>query len=66
MIKELGVNKEIVNINSEAIVLCHPIGNSGARILVTLLHKKNRRDTKKRLAMLCIGGEQITSLLIER
>lgn len=64
--KGLGLNPEIVNVNGGAIALGHPIGCSGARILVTLLHEMKRRDAKKGLATLCIGGGMGTSVLVER
>ncbi|HOX23613.1 MAG TPA: acetyl-CoA C-acetyltransferase [Elusimicrobiales bacterium] len=54
--KELGWNADIVNVNGGAIALGHPIGASGARIMVTLLHEMRRRKAKKGLATLCIGG----------
>ncbi len=57
---------EKVNVNGGAIALGHPIGASGARILTTLIHEMVRRDAKKGLATLCIGGGMGTSLLIER
>ncbi|MFZ5946165.1 MAG: acetyl-CoA C-acetyltransferase [Bacillota bacterium] len=66
VIKDLGLNKEITNVNGGAIALGHPIGASGARILVTLLHEMTRRDVKKGLATLCIGGGQGVSLLVEK
>ncbi|WP_315810056.1 acetyl-CoA C-acetyltransferase [Pseudomonas sp. C9-3] len=56
--KELGWNAEKVNVNGGAVALGHPIGASGARVLVTLLHEMLRRDAKKGLATLCIGGGQ--------
>jgi acetyl-CoA C-acetyltransferase len=55
-----------VNVNGGAIALGHPIGASGARILVTLLHAMEKRDAKKGLATLCIGGGQGTALVVER
>jgi len=64
--KDLGLNKEIVNVNGGAIALGHPIGASGTRILVTLLHEMIKRDSKTGLATLCIGGGQGTSLIVER
>lgn len=64
--KELGLNKEITNVNGGAIALGHPIGASGARILITLLYEMAKRDAKKGLATLCIGGGQGISLLVER
>jgi len=54
--KELGFNKEIVNVNGGAVALGHPIGASGARITVSLLHEMKKRGVKKGLATLCIGG----------
>lgn len=65
-IQELGFNEKITNVNGGAIALGHPIGASGARILVTLLYEMARRDVKKGLATLCIGGGQGISLLVER
>ncbi len=64
--KEFGFPKEILNVNGGAISLGHPIGASGARILVTLLHEMKRRDVKKGLATLCIGGGMGVSTLVER
>ena len=56
--KELGWDADKVNVNGGAIALGHPIGASGCRILVTLLHEMQRRDVRKSLATLCIGGGQ--------
>lgn len=64
--KELGFNLEKLNVNGGAIALGHPIGSSGCRILVTLLYEMKKRDAKKGLATLCIGGGQGTALLVER
>jgi acetyl-CoA C-acetyltransferase len=64
--KELGWDMDKVNVNGGAIALGHPIGASGARILVSLVHELIRRDGKKGLATLCIGGGQGVSLAIER
>lgn len=64
--KELGLDPEKVNVNGGAIALGHPIGASGARILVTLIHEMIKRDSKKGLATLCIGGGMGTALLVER
>ncbi|MCY1263240.1 Acetyl-CoA acetyltransferase [compost metagenome] len=64
--KELGWNAAKVNVNGGAIALGHPIGASGCRVLVTLLHEMIRRDAKKGLATLCIGGGQGVALAIER
>ncbi len=64
--KDLGFNTDILNVNGGAIALGHPIGASGCRILVTLLHEMEKRDAKKGLATLCIGGGQGTALVVER
>ncbi|WP_067142830.1 acetyl-CoA C-acetyltransferase [Oceanivirga salmonicida] len=66
VIKELNLNTEITNVNGGAIALGHPVGASGARILVTLLHEMKRRNVKKGLASLCIGGGMGTTVLVER
>ena len=64
--KELGIDPTKVNVNGGAIAIGHPIGASGCRILVTLLHEMQRRDAKKGLAALCIGGGMGVSLALER
>lgn len=64
--QELGFPADKVNVNGGAISLGHPIGASGARILVTLLHEMKRRDSKKGLATLCIGGGMGVTTLVER
>lgn len=64
--KVLGVDASKVNVNGGAIAIGHPIGASGCRILVTLLHEMQRRDAKKGLAALCIGGGMGVSLTVER
>jgi acetyl-CoA C-acetyltransferase len=64
--KELGWDAEKVNVNGGAISIGHPIGASGARILTTLLHEMARRDAKKGLATLCIGGGMGIALCVER
>ena len=66
VIKDLDLDLDKVNVNGGAIALGHPIGCSGARIVVTLLHEMKRRDAKKGLATLCIGGGMGTSILVER
>ncbi len=66
VVKDLGLNTDIVNVNGGAIALGHPIGASGARILVTLLYEMGKRDSKKGLATLCIGGGMGTTVLVER
>ncbi|MGY8820229.1 MAG: acetyl-CoA C-acetyltransferase [Pseudomonadales bacterium] len=64
--QELGWDQQKVNVNGGAIAIGHPIGASGCRILVTLLHEMIRRDVHKGLATLCIGGGQGVALAIER
>lgn len=64
--RELNLDLEKTNVNGGAIALGHPIGASGARILVTLLYEMKRRDSKRGLATLCIGGGMGTSLIVER
>lgn len=64
--KEMGIDPAKVNVNGGAIAIGHPIGASGCRILVTLLHEMQRRDAKKGLAALCIGGGMGVSLALER
>jgi acetyl-CoA C-acetyltransferase len=64
--KELGIDPAKVNVNGGAIAIGHPIGASGCRVLVTLLHEMQRRDAKKGLAALCIGGGMGVSLAVER
>jgi acetyl-CoA C-acetyltransferase len=66
VIKDLNLPIEKVNVNGGAIALGHPIGASGARILVTLLHEMVKRDSKKGLATLCIGGGMGIAMCIER
>ncbi len=64
--KEMGWDEDKVNVNGGAISIGHPIGASGARVLVTLLHEMQRRDAKKGLATLCIGGGQGVALAVAR
>lgn len=64
--KTLGLDMEKTNVNGGAIAIGHPIGASGARILTTLLYEMKRRDAKKGLATLCIGGGMGTALTVER
>ena len=64
--KELGIDPAKVNVNGGAIAIGHPIGASGCRILVTLLHEMQRRQARKGLAALCIGGGMGVSLAVER
>jgi len=64
--KDLGWDTEKVNVNGGAIALGHPVGASGARVLTTLLHEMQRRDSKKGLATLCIGGGMGIAMCVER
>ena len=64
--KDMGWDPKKVNVNGGAIAIGHPIGASGARVLVTLLHEMERRDAKKGLATLCIGGGMGIALCVER
>jgi len=64
--RELGLDAEKVNVNGGAIAIGHPIGASGARVLVTLLHEMQKRDAKKGLATLCIGGGMGIAMCVER
>ena len=64
--RDMGWNPDIVNVNGGAIALGHPIGASGARVLVTLLHEMARRQAKKGLATLCIGGGMGIAMCLER
>jgi len=66
VVRELGLDPEKVNVNGGAIAIGHPIGASGARILTTLLHEMKRRDAKKGLATLCVGGGMGVALCVER
>ena len=63
---DLGFDMEKLNVNGGAIALGHPVGASGCRILVTLLHEMQRRDAKKGLATLCIGGGMGCATVVER
>lgn len=66
VIKDLDLNTDIVNVNGGAIAIGHPIGASGARILVTLVHEMVKRDAKRGLATLCIGGGQGIAMVVTR
>ncbi len=66
VIGELGIDPSITNVNGGAIALGHPVGASGARVLVTLIHEMQRRDVRYGLASLCIGGGQGIAMVIER
>nr|WP_296154897.1 acetyl-CoA C-acetyltransferase [uncultured Peptoniphilus sp.] len=66
VVKTLGLDMDKVNVNGGAVAIGHPVGASGARILVTLLYEMAKRDAQKGLATLCIGGGQGTALVVER
>jgi acetyl-CoA C-acetyltransferase len=65
LMKELGVAHEVLNVNGGACALGHPIGASGARIMVTLIHALKARGLKRGLATLCIGGGEGTAVALE-
>ncbi|GFG42653.1 acetyl-CoA C-acetyltransferase [Streptococcus canis] len=65
VLKDLNLNPDIVNVNGGAIALGHPIGASGARILVTLIHEMKKRHAHRGLATLCIGGGQGTAIIVK-
>jgi acetyl-CoA C-acetyltransferase len=64
--QELGLDTSKVNVNGGAIAIGHPIGASGARVLTTLVYEMKRRDAKKGLATLCIGGGMGIAMCVER
>ena len=66
MNKDMGWDPGIVNVNGGAIAIGHPIGASGTRVLVTLLHEMAHRDVHKGLATLCIGGGMGVAMCLER
>ena len=66
VIRELGIDQKKVNVNGGALALGHPIGASGARILVTLLHEMKRQNKNKGCATLCIGGGMGIAICVER
>jgi acetyl-CoA C-acetyltransferase len=66
VVQKLGIDPERVNVNGGAIALGHPIGASGARVLISLLYEMRRRDLKRGLAALCIGGGQGIAMIVER
>jgi acetyl-CoA C-acetyltransferase len=63
---ELGLSHEVVNVRGGAVALGHPIGASGARILITLLHALRERGMRRGCAAICIGGGEATALIVER
>jgi acetyl-CoA C-acetyltransferase len=66
VMKELGLDSQRVNVNGGAVAIGHPIGASGARILVTLIHEMMRRDARRGVAALCLGGGNSVALAVER
>ena len=66
VMRELGLNPDKVNVNGGAVAIGHPIGASGARVLVTLLYEMVRRDVKRGIAALCLGGGNAVAMAIER
>src|SRR3569833_3584197 len=64
--RDLGIAREKLNINGGACALGHPIGATGARLIVTLLHAMEHRGLKRGVAALCIGGGEATAIAIER
>ena len=64
--REMGLSRDIVNVNGGACALGHPIGASGARIIVTLLNALEKRGLKRGIAAICIGGGEGTAIAIER
>ncbi|MGV3650575.1 MAG: acetyl-CoA C-acetyltransferase, partial [Devosia sp.] len=66
VVRDLGIDPARVNVNGGAIALGHPIGASGARVLVTLLHEMQRRNARRGVASLCIGGGMGIALCVER
>jgi acetyl-CoA C-acetyltransferase len=63
---ELGLDAAKVNVNGGAVAIGHPIGASGARVLVTLIYEMMRRDVQKGVAALCLGGGNSVALAVER
>ena len=66
MIRELGIDANKVNVHGGAVALGHPIGATGARIIVTLLHALSQRGLRRGVASLCIGGGEATAVAVER
>jgi acetyl-CoA C-acetyltransferase len=64
--RELGLDPARLNVNGGAVALGHPIGASGARVLVTLLHEMQRRNVRRGLAALCLGGGNAVAMAVER
>jgi acetyl-CoA C-acetyltransferase len=66
VMRELGLNPDQVNVNGGAVAIGHPIGASGARVLVTLIYEMIRRDVKRGIAALCLGGGNAVAMAVER
>jgi acetyl-CoA C-acetyltransferase len=66
VMKQLGLDESKVNVNGGAVALGHAIGQSGGRILTTLLYEMKRRDAKRGVAALCLGGGNSVALAVER
>jgi acetyl-CoA C-acetyltransferase len=66
VMRELGLNPDKVNVNGGAVAIGHPIGASGARVLVTLIYEMSRRDVKRGIAALCLGGGNAVAMAVER
>ena len=66
VMKELGLDMEKVNVNGGAVALGHAIGNSGGRVLTTLLYEMKRRNVKRGVAALCLGGGNSVAMAVER
>jgi acetyl-CoA C-acetyltransferase len=64
--KVLELDKAIVNVNGGAVAMGHPIGASGARLLVSILHEMGRRDAKRGLVSLCLGGGEAVAIVVNR
>jgi acetyl-CoA C-acetyltransferase len=66
VMKELGINPDLVNVNGGAVAMGHAIGNSGSRVLTTLLYEMKRRGAKRGVAGLCLGGGNSVAMAVER
>jgi len=66
VVKELGIDLDRVNVNGGAVAIGHAIGNSGGRVLTTLLHEMKRRGVKRGIAGLCLGGGNSVAMAVER
>jgi acetyl-CoA C-acetyltransferase len=64
--QQLKLNREFTNVNGGAIALGHPVGSTGCRLVVTLLHEMKRRNTNLGLATMCVGGGQGGAIVVER